>query len=157
MKKWVFFILIWTISLLGVWVYRSVKCNQEVNAITAQYEKSAPLKSILLDFGYSLGIYATEQVVKEDLGALRFHINYLARGDKNILGITIVGKDGIVLLSTDVTQEGELASSILGYDPMDVGKMAVEDGGDKFIVHVPLIKFNTKVGYLRIEYKKTGK
>ena len=154
MKKWVFLILIYVVSLLGVWIYRSIKCNNEVEEIITRYERGGPVKSLLMDFGYSLGIYATEQVVKEDLGALRFHINYLARGDKNILGIMVVGKDGTVLLSTDVTQEGEPAIDILGYDPMEVGKLAVEEKDDRFVVHIPLIKFNTKIGYLRIEYRK---
>ena len=154
MKKWVLFILLWLLSLVGVWGYTTFKYNEEKNQLLQSIEKRTPIKSLLLDFGYILGVYATDKVVSQDLGALRFHINYLAREDKNIQLIMVVDSDGIVLLSTDVTQEGEDAKNILGYDPMDIGKMALEDKGDYFVVHVPLIKYSTKIGYIRIEYRK---
>jgi len=154
MKKWVFLIGIWLISLLAVWGYSTIKYNREKEEVIQKFEKGTPIRSLLKDFGYILGIYATDKVVSEDLGALRFHINYLAREDKNILLIMVVDKNDTILLSTNVTQEGEDARNILGYDPMDVGRMALEDKGDVLVLHVPLIKYSTKIGYIRIEYKK---
>ncbi len=154
MKRWVFLIVLWLISLLAVWGYTTLKYSQEKEEVVQEFEKGAPIKSLLKDFGYILGVYATEKVVQQDLGALRFHINYLAREDKNILLIMVVDQNDTVLLSTNVTQEGEDARNILGYDPMDIGKMALEDKGDVLVLHIPLIKFSTKIGYIRIEYKK---
>ena len=154
MRKWVFLIGFWLVSLIAVWGYTTIKYGREKKEAIEKLEKGTPLKALLKDFGYILGIYATEKVVSQDLGALRFHINYLAREDKNIQLIMIVDKNDTVLLSTDVTQEGEDARDILGYDPMDVGKMAIEDKGDVLVLHIPLIKYSTKIGYVRIEYRK---
>ncbi len=154
MKKWVFLIALWLVSLVAVWGYTTLKYSREKEEAIEKMERGTPIRSLLKDFGYSLGIYATEKVVSQDLGALRFHINHLAREDRNIQLIMIVDKNDTVLLSTNVTQEGEDARAILGYDPMDVGKMALEDNGEVLILHIPLIKYSTKIGYIRLEYRK---